>query len=228
MARVMPSQIVQTIDALFAHAVKNQRGVQLSGMLSQLRGILNLLRDVPDQLITLTSADYSELILAKSAIEEYLAHSTARGAGAVGHVDQVDGFDTITVLRRALAKCPDEYPPQTTSELLFIKDAALRESIRQDLGAATRALNNAEWKAATVLAGAAIEALLHWRLQESLPGAVVVDNAVGALTGTKKRPFSQIDYWDLDQFIEVAADLKLIKPDTFTAAKLAQNFRNLV
>jgi hypothetical protein len=41
-------------------------------------------------------------------------------------------------------------------------------------------------------------------------------------------PFSDIDRWDLDQFIEVAAQLKLIEPDTSTAAKLAKNFRNLI
>jgi hypothetical protein len=111
---------------------------------------------------------------------------------------------------------------------LFIKDDALRESIRQDIGAANRALNNAEWKAATVLAGAAIEALLHWRLQEPWPGAATVDNAVTSLTRTKKKRFSEIDHWDLGQFIEVAAHLNLLKPDTCNAAKLAQNFRNLI
>src|SRR4029077_526461 len=63
----------------------------------------------------------------------------------------------------------DEYPPPTTTELLFIKDKALRDSIRQDIGATTRALTNNEWKAATVLAGAAREALWHGRLREPLP-----------------------------------------------------------
>jgi hypothetical protein len=160
MARVMPSQVVQTIDTLFSHAAKNVRGSTLSaGSSSKLLGILNLLRDVPDELIALESADYSELILAKSTIEEHLAIWRSRGnAGDMAHVNE---FDAVTVIRRALAKCPDEYPPPTTTELTFIKDAALRENIRRDVGAVNRALNNAEWKAATVLAGAAIEALLH-------------------------------------------------------------------
>jgi hypothetical protein len=51
-------------------------------------------------------------------------------------MSHVKGFDAVTVIRRALAKCPDEYPPSATTELLFIKDAALRENIRRDLGAA--------------------------------------------------------------------------------------------
>jgi hypothetical protein len=32
----------------------------------------------------------------------------------------------------------------------------------------------------------------------------------------------------LHQFIEVAADLGVLKPDTCSAARLAQNFRNLI
>jgi hypothetical protein len=49
-----------------------------------------------------------------------------------------------------------------------------------------------EWKGAT-LAGAAIEALLHWRLQETSPGAAAVQNVVTSLTGTRKMLVSDID-----------------------------------
>ena len=214
MARVMPTQVVLTIDEFFPHAVKNHPDTIL-GHSSQLLGILNLLKDVPDELIALAPADYSELILAKSTIEDYFRHWWARGS--VGDMANIKRFDAVTLIRRNLAKCPDEYPPPTTTELLFIKDDDLRESIRQDIGAASRALNNAEWKAATVLAGAAIEALLHWRLKEAPPDAAEVDRAVNALKGTRKKPFSDIDHWDLDQFIEVAAHLDLLTPDTCAA-----------
>jgi hypothetical protein len=154
----MPSQVAQTIDELFPHAARNNRGAFVDATFSpQLLGILNLLRDVPDELITLTHVDYSELVLAKSTIEEHLAHWRSRGS--VGNTAHVKGFDVVTVIRRALAKCFDEYPPSGTTELVFIKDAALRENIRRDLGATERALNNSEWKAATVLAGTTIGAL---------------------------------------------------------------------
>jgi hypothetical protein len=225
MARVVPSQVVKTIDIFYPHAAKDQPGNVL-GHKSDLLGIVNLLKNVPDELITLSPAEYSELELAKSTIEDHLHHWWARGN--VGDMANVGRFDAVTLIRRNLAKCPDEFPPPTTTELLFIKDTALRDNIRQDVGAATRALNNGEWKAATVLAGAAIEALLHWRLQEPSLGAAAVNNAVNAVTRTKKRPFSAIDRWELDQFIEVVGQLNLLKPDTSTAAKLAQNFRNLI
>jgi hypothetical protein len=229
MARVMPSQLVQTIDELFPHAVKNVRDAALSaGQSSQLLGILNLLKDVPDELITLPPSDYSELILAESTIEEHLAHWRARGN--VGGMANVKGFDAVTIIRRALAKCPDEYPPSAGTELPFVNDVALRDNIRRDVGAVNRALNNAEWKAATVLAGATIEALMHWRLQEPQPGNAAIQSAIATLVsnGTISKPDSNIDRWDLHHFVEVAGYLKLLKPDTCTAARLARNFRNLI
>jgi hypothetical protein len=229
MTRIMPSQVVQTIDGLFPHAARNAPGATLqAGHSSQLLGILNLLKDVPDELIILSPADYSELIVAKSTIEDHLAHWRARGN--VGDMANVKGVDAVTVIRRTLAKCPDEYPPSATADLLFIQDVALRENIRRDLGAVNRALSNAEWKAATVLAGAAIEALLHWRLQERLPGSAATQTAVSALvaSGTMNRPDSNIDRWELHHFIEVAGHLNLLNPDTCAAARLARNFRNLI
>jgi len=205
MARVMPSQVVQAIDALFSHAAKNLPNVQLfAGHSSALLGILNLSKNIPDELITLAPDDYSKLVLAQSAIEEHLEHWRARGN--VGDMAPVLGFDAITTIRRALSKCQDESPPSATTELLFINDAPLRENIRRDLGATNRALNNAEWKSATVLAGATIEALLHWRLQEASPGAAAVQLAAKALAASGKMsdPGTDIDRWDLHHFIEVS------------------------
>jgi hypothetical protein len=225
----MPSQVVQTIDDLFPHAKQNKRDYAVGpGAGSQLLGILNLLKDVPDELITPTAGDYAELVLAKSTIQEHLEHWRARGN--VGDMAQVKRFDAVTVIRRAMANCPDEYPPSASTELLFINDAELRENILRDLGATEKALNNAEWKAATVLAGATIEALLHWRLQEPSPGAAAVQAAVAHLVGNRtiKRPHNAIDRWELHQFIEVAGHLGLLEPDTCSAARLAQNFRNLI
>jgi hypothetical protein len=153
------------IDDLFPHAVRNLRdGLITAGQSSQLLGLLTMLQDVPQELIVLPPNDYAELILAKSTIEEHLA--VWRSRGNVGGMAHVKGFDAVTVVRRALAKCPDEFP-SAEEGLAFIADAALRDNICADLGAVNRALSNGEWKAATVLAGATIEALLHWRLQES-------------------------------------------------------------
>jgi len=102
----MPSRIVQVIDELYPHARKNDRhGMIGAGQGSVLLGIIYLLRDVPDELISLSSADYVELVLARSTIEEHLA--IWRSRGNVGDMAHVKGYDAVTVIRRVLAKCPD-------------------------------------------------------------------------------------------------------------------------
>jgi hypothetical protein len=146
MARVMPSQVVQTIDELFPYTARYETGVQLHGH-PQLQALLNLVNDIPGELINVSSADYADLVIAKGTIDEFLAHVRSRGTG--GAMALVKGFDPVTTIRRVLAKCPDEYPPPATTELPFIKNEKLRDSIRQDIGAADRAFNNYEWKAAT-------------------------------------------------------------------------------
>lgn len=229
MSRVMPSQIVQTIDLQFPHASKDIANAPLyASHSSQMLGILNLLKDVPDELIVLSPADYSDFVLAKSTIEEHLAIWRSRGpAGQMGHVN---GRDPVTIIRGILAKCPDAYPPSAVTEFFFIKDADLRDDILRDLGAVNRALNNSEWKAANVLAGAAIEALLLWRLQQSPPQPRDVAKAVDTLvtSGKINKPNNDMDRWELHHFIEVAAHLDLIGTDTAAAANLARSFRNLI
>jgi hypothetical protein len=228
MVQVMPSQVVQTIDELFTHAVNNQPNASLHGShSSKLSAILNLIKEVPQELLVLTSGDYADFVLAISTIEDHFEYWRRGNPGQMAHVK---GFDAITVLRRILAKCPDEYPPAVTTELSFVTDVQLRDSIRRDLGAANRALQNGEWKAATVLAGAAIEALLLWRLQEPSPGVPAAEGAALTLAsgGKMKKPGRDMDRWDLDQFIKVVEHLQLLKPDTSSAAQLAKNFRNLI
>jgi hypothetical protein len=118
----------------------------------------------------------------------------------------VKGRDPVTVIRQVLSLCPDEYPPPSTTDLLFIKDDVVRESIRNDVGVTYRALNNNEWKAATVLGGATIEALLHWRLGQPNPTRAEITTAVSNLSATNPK-FSapqSLDHWVLAQFIPVA------------------------
>jgi hypothetical protein len=232
MRSVMPSQVVQTIDELFPHVARGQGGdgwVQAQHS-SKLIGIISLAKAIPHELFAVSASDYASFVLAVSTIEFHIAVWTARGP--VGGMDLVDGTDVVTVLRRILIKCLDEYPPPSTTELLFIADGELRDSIRRDLGAAHRAFQNSEWKAATVLAGAAIEALLLWKLQEPpRTNAEVFDAAkklAAASTPKRGEPHKDINFWGLEHYIAVAEHFTVIKGDTPTAARLAQNFRNLI
>jgi hypothetical protein len=229
MPSVMPSQIIQTIDELFSQAAQGRGDLQLQASHSpQLIGILNLVKAIPPELITVPPNVYADLVLAMSTIEYHLDVWTSRGP--VGGMASVKGCDVVTLIRRILVQCPDEYPASSATDLLFVKDEELRDGLRRDVGAAIRALNNSEWKAATVLAGATIEALLHWKLQEPPITRASVDAAVTQLVTAKvlSKPSADIDDWTLHHFVEVAVQLKVITADTATEVRLAKNFRNLI
>ncbi len=227
MAQVMPSQAVAAIVRLFPHVTTPTPGDGLlgPGQIEKLQSVLNLANEVPQELLALPSDQYAEFVFAKNHIEVFLKTYISRGTAK--HLAAIDGRDVCTVLYRVLSQCQDEYPPKSTSELSFIKDDALRESLRSDLGAISRALESAEWKAANVLAGSAIEALLLWRLQETPPGPAAAAASAYKLSLSPGAP-KDIHDWSLYHFIEVAADLAIIRPETSIEARLTKNYRNLI
>ena len=80
------------------------------------------------------------------------------------------------------------------------------------------------------MAGAAVEALLLWALQEHQLPADRNQAAQALLASRKlaKKPNRQIERWDLAEYIEIAAHLNVIDPQTATEARLTQLFRNLI
>jgi hypothetical protein len=112
-----------------------------------------------------------------------------------------------------------------TSELTFIADDDLRDSIRIDISAANRALHDGLWKASTVLAGAAAEALLLWAITAKKTTAEV---KAAARSAAIPNPSSDPNNWRLDAYIKIARALDLIKDNTATLADLAKDFRNLI
>jgi hypothetical protein len=80
-----------------------------------------------------------------------------------------------------------------------------------------------------VLAGAAIEALLHWKLSAADPTlfAKAKAAAVGP-GGLRKTPPSDLNDWGLHQYIVVARELGAIPKETAAAALLAKDYRSLI
>jgi hypothetical protein len=137
--------------------------------------------------------------------------------------------DPVGRIRAALDQCPDESPAPGTEELRFITDADLRTNLRNDIGAINLALSNGEWKAATVLAGSAIEALLLWALQQRPQAEITIATTTlqTARTLTSTVP-ADLEDWVLHQYTEVAVQLGAIGPATATEVRLAKGFRNLI
>ncbi|MFL6353854.1 MAG: hypothetical protein ACJ74Z_18670 [Bryobacteraceae bacterium] len=127
-----------------------------------LSGILELIRNIPEELLVMSSLERGQFI-AVSALEFY----TTRGlSDPNGFAFPIVGetIDCVPLVRATLGKCPDEAPSTSTAGLMFIDNQQLRDGLLVDLGSAERALNSGEWKAATVLGGSVIEALLLWAL----------------------------------------------------------------
>ena len=229
MRRVVPSEVVRLIESL---PTTRQDYVRLNDIgAPTLSSILDLVDHVPSELLTMDIQAYASLLYAKALIKNTLA--TWRANQSAGHkLDEVTFHPTQSPLlhiRDALMRCPDESPAPATSELNFITDADLRTNLRNDVGAINRALSNGEWKAATVLAGSAAEALLLWALQQRLPAdittAITAAIANGHLTA---NPHANLDRWNLHEYIEVAAELHVIEPNTAIQTRLARNFRNFI
>ncbi len=235
MPRVVPSDVVGAIDRMFPEMGQKPNAFPnvASGDLPSLAALVELIESVADEVIVLEPRRNAELIANVSflrAVADVFQASRAPMALPL----RLRGFDQnpIALIRAAMQACPDEAPARETTALSFIDDDGLRQSIRLDISGANRGLMEGEWKGTTVLAGSAIEALLLWALQahetqKQGPGAAAIAALVGNKTLTR-QPNVNPERWDLHEYVEVAAHLGIIKPDTATLVRLAKGFRNLI
>ena len=224
MVRIVPSQIVETIDRLFTGPSKGVGTATLDHeRLFHLQGVVDLLRQLPNELLAVGAAEFADLTVATAAIESTLLRYH-NGQFPIALLP-VSGKDVICTIRDVLGKCPDEFPPAETSDLRFIFDQDMRESMRLDVAAVNTALQNAEWKATTVLGGAAIERMLYWKLSPPQTSEPQRDAAAKKL---KKARCADFDRWVLSDFIAVAKELRIISESTFSQADTARAYRNLI
>src|ERR1700730_7171110 len=198
MPRVVPSQVVGFINSLWP-APEHHRGLNRN-QAGQLSGLIDLIDQIPAELLAMDSAVYAPFIWAKAHIRQRLLMwvSETRFGNELGYMPGQPEQSPVTVIRDALDQCDDESPAPGTSDLQFITDEKLRTNLRNDIGVVHRALANSEWKAATVLAGSAAEALLLWALtqrqQPEITNAITVLIASG---GLESKPDSSLDRWNL-------------------------------
>jgi hypothetical protein len=223
MPRIVPSAVVNLIDREFPWAnIRTASGELAVGSGAQLRALVDLVSQIPDELITIDEEKYAQLITATAAIRQALEIWTYRDRnwrlgviGGRGHV--------LFLIRDALTGCLDEAPSPEITGMSFIGDVELRARLREDFGAANRALANGEWKGATVLAGSVVEALLLWALQRDASSA-----ASEARRSSLRHATASLEEWDLHGYIKVARELRMITSATAAQAELARNFRNLI
>jgi len=228
MPRTLPSQVVKSIEQLFPQWVKAERNRTVSfmpDMTFKFQAVLDLVERIPPELITLNDEEYAIFSASVSALRWSVSHPTEGNRGgfviAIHAIPEFGNANPIALIFDMLKKCPDEFPTVSTNELTFIDDPDLRHSLRNDLSAMSRALANSEWKAATVLAGSVLEALLLWKLDKNRTNAMSTGHA-------KQKKLKSLEDWHLPDYVEVAAELKLVQEPTAIQARLAKDFRNLI
>jgi hypothetical protein len=230
MPRIVPTQAVELIDQFFPRAQSQDSFLVPFADTARLAAVLSFVEQIPSELLTLTGQDLSNFAAALAIVKRAQQVWSLRADNV--SLEDIQGVSPIVLLRRALAKCPDEAPAPGTTELTFINDPGLRESIRQDVSAANQDMVNGEWKGSTVLAGSATEALLLWTIQEKerqSPGSI--NSAASALICARtlaQKPDSDPQRWSFLELIEVAFKLGVIKTGTATQARLGKDFRNLI
>lgn len=248
MPRVVPSQIVYRIDKSF-HGLQTdpQFLVRCSGTGPAVVVVAELLRHLSDShLAHVPADDYALFVAARELIAEFIEacrHSTPRdrsvsGGPTLDRTPALDGRNPLEVIRAVLATCSDEAPSQSVKLLSFLGDP-LASTIRLDMSTALSALGNGEFKAASVMAGSVVEALLLWALKRKTPtdldAALTAWRSDAQALGMKRQPPSALPTewgrWTLETMIEVArrvAPVPIVSPATAGAANSARHFRNLI
>jgi hypothetical protein len=218
--RVVPSQVVAFIDAELLNAASDNPALALQPELTvgdapRVAVLAELLRAVPDELLIMNAAHQAQLFTARAAIERTLAVWQSGNQNVV--LTRLNGFTPVSIVRQRLSLLHDEVA-SSTHELMFIADRDHRARLSEDIAAVEKAVISGEWKAATVLGGSVIEALLLWALRRNEAAARGAASAAGA----------DLRRWDLVDYLNVARELHWISDNTYAQATLARGFRNLI
>jgi hypothetical protein len=210
MLKVLPSQVIQSIDSLFGANRNELDGRAVTHVYrAEVHALLALLDEVPRELIDLSPAEYLEFTQCRAT----LATSLVRwNLGDLMPAKDVGGKDAVERIRRLMKQCHDELPP-AEPELQFISDPDVRLGIEDRIHAAWTDFNAREWMGATVFAAAALEALLLWALKRE------------NLSDAPKRPLDELHLSDL---IRLAANNRVLDEASERQASLAKDARNLI
>jgi hypothetical protein len=235
MPRIVPQVVARIIEMAYPWAAETLAGRSAhEGTLSPDQAptvamILALAEQIPAELLSPDASDHATFIAACGAMRGALMNWS--GGGHPGHAAKLypnaafGNRSPIVALLDVLRRSPDEAPSRAAAGLEFIPDPHAREDIRVDVSNAHRALGNGEYKAATVLAGSVIEALLLWAIKQS--DSQEIEDAIARLDAKapdKRGP----EFWYLGDYIRVARALGVIDDSAATAASLAGEFRNLI
>jgi|GEM_PF-468058 hypothetical protein len=242
MAKIVPSEIVQFIEARFpgTKSLPAQAFACDFNSAGVLSTVLSLVDRLPENLTPLKSWKWIRFAEAYKEISNAIAlwHSGQPNAliYELRYMRDGSGLNPVTAVRDALLDCPDEGTAIRADELLFLSDQGFRDTISQDISSVNQALSNAEWKASTVLAGSIVEALLlnaiiQFRDNDSLEYDAARDRSVQDSTLGKSltnKPENNPSRWTFEQYIHVAFVAGIISETIARECLLTKDYRNLI
>lgn len=133
----------------------------------------------------------------------------------------------VLVIYRLLEGCPDEIAPRALPRLTFLNDVPLRENVARDIDSLEPLIRSGEWKAATVIGGSIVEAIL---LDALLPREVDAKDYARAQARVDLRRWrvGRLEKWDLWQLVAVCRHLGIIDDALAGICDAAREYRNLI
>lgn len=224
-APISPSEIRNFIQRFFPD-LEVAPTADHSGLLQQLVEMVDAL---PPSMLPTDPQSRADLKAAAHHIAVQVASWTAMGSGTRVSA-RIPGLPRrempIPTIFRILGECHDSIVAEETEGLEFIPDQDYREQLRMDLADVETCFNHGQWKAATVLGGALIEAFLLDALK--IISEKDLQDSAHYCKITRRGPKTDLNYWDLADCLNIALELKLIDQDTFDVAHKAREFRNFI
>lgn len=227
--RVLPSEIVNCIDSAIPVAAEGEPfdlDISHSGFLS---AVVALVERIDPALQPQDPTDSACLIASASTIANTVARWKAQG-GMAGSVRRTQGFgnqNPVSHIRRILSSLADTVIPPATVGLEFIEDEDRRTDLRRDVASVEALLSQEQWKAAMVIAGSIMEALLYDQLANDEKNSVGVARDLA-----KQEPMgplgTDLTRWHLLAYARTARKLGVIRSATCEQVLLGGDFRNLV
>ena len=222
----------------------------------QVGALLSVLDLIPEKhFAALDPADDLLLTVAMGTLRSYVeiwkhtdsAEKRVHGGAPMQRDAALQNRHPIEVVDSVLGICPDVVPDPGVHDLAFVADPPLAAALREDMSTAIRSLSNHDFKAACVMGGSVIEALLLWATKrvEARHGRPSLDAALAAWRAeflalpAVVRPQvpnppgaleARWDKWNLVTLIGIApfTPTPMLSRGAADAANSAREFRNLI
>jgi hypothetical protein len=149
-ARIVPSTIRQFVEtgSLLSKMidVDPKKQPELGSLHAfELAALLELLVEIPEELLPRHPDAYIDFVLGTSALRyAVLLWRSGDTKTTIKPLKRWGGRNPFSLVYNALKNAPDEAPARTTKALAFIKDPAAAGILRNDMAAVERAFHNGE------------------------------------------------------------------------------------